>query len=177
MSVYPDGVEVRRGATVSPDGRYRYRLIRSWHTEPRLPLLLPFVMLNPSTADDREDDPTIRRCVGFARALGYDGIGVWNLYAWRATKPAAMWAARREGADIVGPDNDMRLRNLLTWATAAQVPVIAAWGAGARPERAAEVMAMPRAGSVMHHLGLTKAGAPRHPLYLAASARPVPLVP
>src|SRR5689334_16488446 len=75
---------VRKAASISECGRYRYSLHRWWGAGERL----YFVMLNPSTADAEVDDPTIRRCMGFARTLGFDGIGVVNLYAFRATKPA-----------------------------------------------------------------------------------------
>src|SRR5437868_12651695 len=70
-------------AVISPCGKFRYRLTRQWGEG----AALPFVMLNPSTADAEQDDPTIRKCVGFAKRMGYDGIEVVNLYAYRATKP------------------------------------------------------------------------------------------
>lgn len=165
MSVYPEGFRVKRTAALSDCGAYRYRLIRHWGMD----MPLPFIMLNPSTADATVDDPTIRRCVGFARTLGYGGIGVWNLYAYRATKPADLWTAD----DPVGPENDRRLRNVLRWAHLQGVPVVAAWGAHAKPARVREVLAMEGAGN-LRCLGLTKAGAPRHPLYVRADA---PLVP
>lgn len=177
MSVYPEGVEIRRGAVLSECGRYRYRLTRSWLLErDRLPLLLPFVMLNPSTADAEKDDPTIRKCVGFARRLGFEGIAVYNLYAYRATKPVDLWLGPY---DIVGPDNDRRLRNLFLWASGmAQmgkpVPVIAAWGTHARDDRVREVLKMPGALSRLHVLGLSKHGAPRHPLYLRSDSQLTP---
>lgn len=152
---------VGASADISDDGLYRYRLLRRWGRD----VPLPFIMLNPSTADALIDDPTIRRCIGFAKSLGFDGIGVWNLYAYRATKPADLWKA----ADPVGPDNDRRLRTLLEWAELAEVPVVAAWGANAKPERVAQVSSWPGAAS-LHCLGWTKDGAPRHPLYLSASS-------
>lgn len=165
--VYPQNAEVTRGAVLSPDGRYRYRLTRRWNHE--LPTL-PFIMLNPSTADAEQDDPTIRRCVGFARTFGFGAISVHNLYAYRATKPADLW---RAGVDIIGPDNDRRLRSLLSWAHLAAIPVIAAWGAHAKEFRVYQVRTMPGAEQ-LHCLGLTKTGAPRHPLYLPASADLIP---
>lgn len=160
---------MRKGAVVSEDGRYRYRLTRMWGGP--LGGLLPFVMLNPSTADAELDDPTVRRCIGFARDLGYDGVGVWNLYAYRTKSPIELYTAI---ADIIGPDNDRRLRNLFSWAREAQVPVVAAWGVNARSDRVRDVLAMPGAVDVLHHLGLSKYGAPRHPLYLRAGT---PLTP
>lgn len=174
--VYPVGAEVRGSADVSEDGRYRYRLLRRWDGDAllgrratSLPMLQPFVMLNPSTADARQDDPTIRRCVGFARREGFEGLGVWNLYAYRATKPAELWRVD----DPVGEENDRRLRNLLEWAAGVGVPVVAAWGTNAKPERVRAVLDMPGAHN-LRCLGTTAAGAPRHPLYVPADT---PLTP
>lgn len=173
MSVYPPGASVCRSADISEDGVYRYRLLRQWSIRPRsLPFrVLPFVMLNPSTADADIDDPTIRRCVGFALREGYDGIGVWNLYALRATKPGNLPA---DHGTAVGPENDRRLQNLFWWAKDAQQPIVAGWGANAKPRRVAEVLAMPGATNVLHCLGVTASGSPRHPLYVGAQQPMVP---
>lgn len=159
---------VARAATLSEDGRYRYILHRWWGSGDRR---LGFVMLNPSTADARVDDPTIRRCMGFARTLGYDGIRVVNLYAFRATKPADLWRADEPTG---GVRNDDLLRELVRQGK--HQPVIAAWGANAKPDRVAEFMSWPGSDRVLA-LGLTKDGAPRHPLYLRADAQPVPYTP
>lgn len=175
MSVYPTGADVVKTADLSDDGVYRYSLSRWWATDtldlPREARSLTFIMLNPSTADADVDDPTIRRCVGFARRMGYPGIGVLNLYAYRATKPAALWEADRT-TDIIGPHNDDLLAGLLRDAANVSSPVVAAWGAGAKSDRAATVTAM--GAGVLHHLGLTKAGHPRHPLYVPSDT---PLTP
>jgi len=93
-----------RTATLSPCGRYRYRLGRRW-AQHRLSLPLLFVMLNPSTADAEQDDATIRRCTTFAVAHGFDAMEVVNLFAFRATDPADLWRA----ADPVGPDADRHI--------------------------------------------------------------------
>lgn len=90
--------EVERFAVLSDDGRYRYRLDRSWASVPPMVML----WLNPSTADDASDDPTVRRGMGFARAAGCGRLVVVNLFGWRATDPAEL----RRVADPVGPDND-----------------------------------------------------------------------
>ncbi|OZD74878.1 DUF1643 domain-containing protein [Rhodococcus sp. 05-339-2] len=148
-------------ASVSHDGKYRYTLRRVWGDG----LWLTFVMLNPSTADASQDDPTIRRCCGFARTLGYDGIHVVNLYAYRATKPQDLWTVD----DPIGPENNTALRVAL----GRPGLVLAAWGANARPDRVREVAAMPGANR-LSCLGITKDGAPRHPLYLSADSKPVP---
>lgn len=160
--------DVLRTADISPDGVYRYTLNRTWG-HAKIPHRLPWIMLNPSTADHQVDDPTIRRCMGFARTWGFSGITVANLYAYRATNPADLWKA----ADPVGPRNDRVLRQLLVYAAGHGLPAIAAWGANARPDRVATVRAMPGAEQI-HHLGVTNSGAPRHPLYLRKTAMPTP---
>lgn len=162
------GTVVRKDAILSEDGLYRYGLTRAWH---RAPALVTFVMLNPSTADAAEDDPTIGRCIGFARTWGFGGISVVNLYALRSTDPKGLWAA----ADPVGPENDRHLSVAAALASTSEAPVVAAWGANARPDRVSHVAALfKRLGTPLHALGTTKAGQPRHPLYLRADS---PLTP
>jgi len=155
----------RGGAVISPCGLYRYRLTRTWDRELRP---AAFVMLNPSTADATVDDPTIRRCVGFAKREGCGGIVVVNLFALRSTDPAGLLAA----ADPVGPDNDRHIRE----AAEQCHPVIAAWGAhGDHDLRNLHVRDMLGEISVgVMCLGTTKGGHPRHPLYVKGDA---PLVP
>ena len=146
------------GAVISACGRYRYRLWRRWSDGPTC----VFIMLNPSTADAESDDPTIRRCIGFAKREGCGGLVVANLFAFRATSPRDMMAAD----DPVGPENDNHLRWCADLATG---PVIAGWGAhGSFRGRDAAVRRM-LDGKAMH-LGLTAAGQPRHPLYLKGDA-------
>jgi hypothetical protein len=157
---------IQKDALLSPCGRYRYWLTREWGPG----ATVVFVMLNPSIADAAIDDPTIRRCIGFARSWGYGALAVVNLYALRSTDPKGLWLAD----DPVGPDNDMWLTRFATGAEATDAPVVAAWGANARTDRIDAVKAL----SGMHRLsalGLTKDGQPRHPLYLKADLRPVPL--
>lgn len=161
-SVYPKGAKVERYADLSSDGTYRYWLGRRWEGTGET---LRFIMLNPSTADAAEDDQTIRKCVGFARRLGYSGIGVMNLYAYRATDPADLRRAMRAGVDVVGPDNDGRLRTLLRGSLVAGSGVVAAWGAHAPESRVREVLAM-EGSRALCTLGLTAEGFPRHPLML-----------
>lgn len=167
MSVYPVLANVVRSAYVAPGGIYRYNLVRRWGDGPALQV----VMLNPSTADSERDDPTIRRCVGFARSLGLSALIVVNLYAYRATKPADLWAA----ADPVGPSGDAVLVEAGKRATATDAPFVAAWGAHAKPDRVEHVIGLLRdvgADQLLTALGTTKSGAPRHPLYLPGDARP-----
>jgi len=151
---------------------YRYRLARSdvigWLAMHEESLL--WIMLNPSTADDNQDDATIRRVKAFTRRLGYAQLTVVNLYAWRATDPRDLWSAD----DPVGPDNDAILADESWTARMDGSPIVAAWGAHAKPERVAEVLAIPFLASRLHCLGVTKSGAPRHPLYLPGDTALVP---
>jgi hypothetical protein len=151
---------IRSGAVMSECGKYRYRLSRVWD---EIAYVLPFVMLNPSIADAKIDDPTIRRCMGFARREGYGGIEVTNLYAFRATSPVDLWKA----IDPEGPDNAQHLTDVAKAAAAYGVPIVCAWGAhGGRNNR--PIAIMQAAGANLRCLGKTKGGNPRHPLYVRA---------
>ncbi|WP_434922712.1 DUF1643 domain-containing protein [Glutamicibacter sp. PAEs-4] len=149
-------------AEISNDGRYRYLLGRRWDAS--LPECT-FIMLNPSTADARQDDPTIRRCINFAKSYGCGSLLVGNLYAFRATDPRDLF---RADDPVGGEMNDEVLIDLL----ARSELVIAAWGAHAHPSRVAEVLRLPGAERMLA-LATTKAGAPRHPLYLSKTVTPV----
>ena len=153
----------RSDATFSPCRQYRYSLWRHWGDP--VGGYAMFVGLNPSTADETMDDPTIRRCIGFAKAWGYAGLCMTNLFAFRATQPADMKAA----ADPIGPDNN---QTLLRMAQGAGV-IVAAWGVdGAHLGRGDVVRGMlPN----LHFLKLTQAGHPSHPLYLLKTLTPQPL--
>lgn len=170
MTDHIDGVPVMRSASFRGED-YRTTLSRDWTPDAdELPAPgLLFVMLNPSTADALVDDPTIRRCIGFARREGFTRLDVMNLYSYRATNPADLWLA----ADPVGPGNDYALQVKLTDSLQLGDPVIAAWGVNARPDRVAHVLGMVD-GVNWRALGLTKDGHPRHPLYVRSDA---PLVP
>lgn len=166
-----------RTATLSDDGRYRYDLTRTWEPpagEIRRGRAL-FVMLNPSTADAEVDDPTIRRCMGFADREGCGELAVVNLYAFRTSKPAELWAARDSGIDIVGPLNRHTIARHAAIARTTGSPIIAAWGSGV-PAGAADVRQVLKVlgDAGVKALGLTKDGHPRHPLYVKGDA---PLVP
>lgn len=150
---------VNGSALFSPCGTWRYALTRELGGR----RTVAFVGLNPSTADETRDDPTIRRCIGFARSWGFARLDVVNLYAFRATRPRDLWLAD----DPVGPEND----DVLARALADADLVVAAWGIGARRERLADVAGL-LAQRTLHALGVTKAGAPRHPLYVPADVRP-----
>ncbi|MBN9611881.1 MAG: DUF1643 domain-containing protein, partial [Actinobacteria bacterium] len=120
---------------------------------------------NPSTADASQDDPTIRRCISFAKSFGCGSLLVGNLYAFRATDPHDLFRADEPTG---GERNDAALTELLTRGSAA----VAAWGAHAKARRVAEVLRLPGA-SRLTALAMTKDGAPRHPLYVPGTASPM----
>ncbi len=158
--------EIRKAATLSDDGVYRYTLGRSWGDGP----FVLFLMLNPSTADALQDDPTIRRCIGFARSWGYGGLVVWNLYAYRATDPTAL----DDEADPIGRENEDHLWAILQGGNLGLI--VAAWGAnpnrGTYVNREKAMFWGPLRDRDVYVLGLTKDGHPRHPLYIRASTQP-----
>lgn len=147
---------MQSGAFISPCGQYRYWLERRW--DETLPSCA-FIMLNPSTADASNNDPTIRRVMDFCLSWGFGGVNVYNLFALRSTDPAAL----KTHADPVGPDNDAYLGQIPEDAT-----VVAAWGThGEYRGRAFEVRRM--FGDRLWCLGTTKDGHPKHPLYIKAT--------
>ena len=141
---------------------YRYRLTRVWAAGPRV----SFVMLNPSTATEVQNDPTVERCERRARQWGFGGFAVGNIFAYRATDPKWM----RAQMDPVGPENDAAIAGLAHWGDR----VICAWGThGVHQGRGAAVEALLRGtGRELLHLGLTLAGAPKHPLYIGYDRQP-----
>jgi hypothetical protein len=152
---------VLKTANISEDGLYRYSLAREW--DYTLPAAV-FVMLNPSTADEDVDDPTIRRCMGFALRDNYGGIVILNLYALRATNPKDLWLS----PDPVGPDNDTYLK---AWLGGLEQAIVA-WGANAKPDRVEAFRSMAEeTGADLLCFGTTKSGAPKHPLYLRGDAQ------
>lgn len=156
-----------RGAIISDDGAFRYALWRVWEPKGR-----PFVVvgLNPSTADAFEDDPTIRRCVGFAKREGCGRLVMLNLFAFRSTDPKVL---RFNTAAKIGPRNDDALR---WFCGQAKTPIVAAWGQTWHTVRAAQVTKMLLDdGNHLMCLGKAKGGQPRHPLYLKADSPVVPL--
>jgi hypothetical protein len=151
-------------ALISPCGSYRYWLSRVWDAS--LPASV-WIMLNPSTADASQDDPTIRRVIGFSRAWGCGSATVYNLFALRSTSPVAI----RSHADPVGPDNDRHLAGIPPRAR-----IVAAWGQhGAHRDRCSIVCSrLAAAGVRLSCLGTTQSGQPKHPLYIAAATKLVP---
>lgn len=152
-------------AVYSPCEAYRYALTRVWNPDGGR---VCFVMLNPSTATEVQNDPTVERCERRARTLGYGAFRVCNIFAFRATDPRVM----RAQADPVGPANDAAIDEGADWADA----VICAWGThGAHLRRGAAVERLLRAsGRSLFHLGLSLAGNPKHPLYIGYSQPPEP---
>jgi hypothetical protein len=141
---------------------YRYLLTRVWGPGPKA----LFVMLNPSTATEVQNDPTVERCERRARALGFGAFRVTNIFAYRATDPKVMRAA----ADPVGPGNDAAILESVAWADS----IVCAWGNhGLHLDRGTRVEALLRgSGARLTHLGLTGQGQPRHPLYVGYDQQP-----
>lgn len=153
-------------AFLSECKKYRYSLTRIWdESKPKV----MFVMLNPSTADGTQDDPTIRRCIGFAKSWGYGGMYVCNLLAYRSTDPK----------ELLKVDNPFGDQNI--WITRQHIDevelVVCAWGnepivkrlfGGTSPYRM-----LGFAKSKLHYLELSKNGTPKHPLYLKSNLKPV----
>jgi hypothetical protein len=142
---------------------FRYMLTRTW--QPRQARLLRFVMLNPSTADAQQDDATVRKCIGFAIALGYTGFAIVNLFAFRARDPKTLKAAGYP----VGPNNDKFIKMAADDARAEGSDVVCAWGVNARGlDRPREVLAiLRRAGVAPKALEFCVDGTPAHPLMLS----------
>lgn len=157
---------MKKDATISACGMYRYELSRQWDDDLGA---LGFVMLNPSTADANADDPTIRKCVGFAQRFGYGGIKVVNLFAYRATDPADL----KKAGYPIGPENDRHIAGAMLNCAV----VVCAWGANARKlERPAAVLRVLKQNLIQPWaLRLLDGNVPGHPLMLpyACSLEPI----
>ena len=149
------------GAIFSEDRKYRYLL---WRTTGVGKGAVTFVGLNPSTADERVNDPTIRRCLGFARSWGYQKVYVANIFAYRTAYPTLLMKT----AEPIGELND----NWILSASKESSLVVVAWGNVGqwlgRAESVLKFINKPRC------LGITKLGAPRHPLYVSKDVSPLP---
>jgi hypothetical protein len=173
----PTGPSLRepsKGAVIR--GAHRYRLWRV--ADPRKGWVL-WVMLNPSTADAREDDPTIRKCLGFSERWGFGGIDVVNVFAYRATDPAVLRqqfpkdpSCPEDWDHARGPENTTWLRQAAREARR----IVVAWGGNDTGPWAKNTVNILRwqDGHLLSCLGFTKDGQPRHPLMLAYAT---PLVP
>jgi len=142
---------------------YRYSLMRTWNIQGQK---VHFIMLNPSTATEVQNDPTVERCERRARALGFGAFCVTNIFAWRDTDPKKMRAA----SDPVGAYNDAAIHRGCDWADT----IIAAWGTnGEYLKRGSAVKdLLTKTKKTICHLGLSKAGHPKHPLYISYLQKP-----
>ncbi len=154
-------------AVISECGKYRYSLTRIWdESKPKV----MFIMLNPSTADASNDDPTIRRCIGFAKSWGYGGIYVVNLFSLRATNPKDLLTA----PFVVGVENEKWIRRMSCLAHL----VVCAWGNGSIVDKLQKRLdhnwkPLSWIDKPLHYLELSNNGTPKHPLYLTKNLKPV----
>jgi hypothetical protein len=146
-------------ATLSTDRGYRYSLWRQWSGGGSV---LNIIGLNPSTADETTDDPTVRRCIGFAKRLGFDALELTNLFAWRATSPGQLSFVR----DPIGWENDEAIINAAEYAQM----VVCAWGVHGGLYGRDQVVRDLLSNCDTWCFGITKDGHPRHPLYLRADS-------
>jgi hypothetical protein len=151
------------GTVLSADRVYRYALVREWLVGKGTVL---FFLLNPSTADEGKNDPTIRRVMGFAKAWGFRKVLVGELFAIRSTDPKVLLTH----ADPVGPVNDQFLKDLAKEADL----VVFAWGNWGKVRGRSESVRNLFDGTAVKCFGMTDQGEPRHPLYLARTAALVP---
>ncbi len=158
-----DGIEY--GAIFDLSGRYRYSLWRAWSIyHPRI----AFILLNPSTADEHKNDPTIRRCISFARAWNFGSLEVVNLFAYRATDYRELLKAH----EPIGAENN----RFLIQAVERCSTIVLGWGAkGTFLSRDRQVMSILRGRNNLYCLGFTKNGQPRHPLYIKGNTDLVPI--
>ena len=154
---------MKSNAVLSKDRKYRYVLSRIWdETEP----MVMFIGLNPSTADEAKDDPTLRRCINYAKMWGYGGIYMLNLFAFRATKPKDMLHTE----EPIGDEND---KYLLEYSSISD-KIICAWGDnGSYKDRSSEIRMKFKN---LDCLALNKSGEPSHPLYLKKDLTPKKLL-
>ncbi len=150
------------GAVFSDCRKYRYLLWRYWSDAPKA----VFIMLNPSTADEVENDPTVERCERRARSMGFGGLRVANIFALRSTDPLALYSH----PDPVGNGNDESIRVSVDGAGI----VICAWGGhGNLNDRGKRVLNLIReTGAIPHFLHLNNDGTPKHPLYVGYDVKP-----
>jgi len=162
---------VGAGALLSPCDKYRYFLWRTWR-EDIAPIT--FCLINPSTADSKEDDPTLRKCMTYAREWGFGGVQIVNLFAYRTKSPKVLAEAAKRGEDIVGPENDGNLRLVL------QAPGVVLCGWGNMPSTHVKRTSLALSnlfgapGAQLCCLGVNLDGSPKHPLYLRGDLQPQP---
>lgn len=154
---------MKTDAVFSENRLYRYRLRRIWDENKSFCMFIGF---NPSTADELHDDPTIRRCAGFAKSWGYGGIAMMNLYAFRSPYPRRLLYL----LDPIGPDCD----RWLVKTAQENCIIICCWGAFylRSGNRGHDIYNLLGSMHPLYHLGLTKWGCPKHPLYLSKTTKP-----
>ena len=154
----------KSGAVFSDCRKYRYALWRIWNEH--MPITM-IIGLNPSTADQTRNDPTITRCINFASSWGYGGVCVTNLFGFRATAPTELKAHH----DPIGKENDAWVHEIAKGAAI----TVAAWGIhGKFLNRSLEILP---SLDQLHCIKMNKSGEPAHPLYLKAELKPVPMIP
>ena len=154
----------KSGAVFSDCRKFRYALWRMWDEDKPLVMIIG---LNPSTADEKVNDPTITRCISFASSWGYGGVCVTNLFGFRATSPTQLKAHH----DPIGKENDAWVHEM---AKEAAIKV-AAWGNhGKFLNRSVDFLS---SLDQLHCIKMNKSGEPAHPLYLKAELKPVPMIP
>ena len=154
----------KSGAVFSDCRKYRYVLWRMWNEH--MPIAM-IIGLNPSTADQTRNDPTITRCINFSRSWGYGGVCVTNLFGFRATAPTELKAHH----DPIGKENDAWVHEMAKGAAI----TVAAWGNhGKFLNRSLELLP---SLEQLHCIKMNKSGEPAHPLYLKAELKPVPMIP
>jgi hypothetical protein len=158
---------MKLSASFSPDRAYRYVLERTWSAQPPL----AWVLLNPSTADESRDDPTVKRCIEFSINSGYGGCQIFNLFAWRSTNPKNLVSVE----DPVGrPEND----DILKFLGVRKTKIVCAWGCMHKKLlwRPLEVLKFLWEPDSLYYLRPTEVhGEPHHPLYLPSRLRPIPM--
>jgi hypothetical protein len=151
---------IEYGAIFDTSGTYRYSLWRAW--SPYHPQIA-FILLNPSTADEHKNDPTIRRCISFARAWNFGSIEVLNLFAYRATDYRELFKV----SDPIGAENNRFLMQAVERCST----VVLGWGTrGTLLGRDRQVMSLLARRNDLYCIGITRDGQPRHPLYVKGSA-------
>ena len=151
-------------ALFDPTRVYRYSLTRLWD---RKGAFVAFVGLNPSRADEVQNDPTVTRCIKYAQRWGFGGMYMLNAFALRSTDPKRLYVVE----DPVGLENDQVILEVCRLVEVTQI--VACWGAMGLYRDRQRQLSMLLNGMELHCLGLTKDGCPRHPLYLRADLEPV----
>lgn len=157
------GLKKDKGAIISDDKFYRYLLWRKWDNELE-PVI--FIMLNPSTGNGEKDDPTVKKCLKYAKDWGYGSLYILNLFAYRATNPKELGLVK----DPVGKFNYSYIKHFIKHQFYKKPIIIAAWGTFEIAKKLKNrVLALT---NELYYLELSKDGSPKHPLYLRGNLKP-----